>query len=66
MLENTNKALQFYGNMASLKGGTQQEEERSESSCQRPLVTNMEKKLVMRRGMFLQMGNVDGEDVASR
>jgi hypothetical protein len=33
MLENTNKALQFYGNMASLKGGTQQEEERSESSC---------------------------------
>jgi hypothetical protein len=26
----------------------------------------MQKKLVMRRGTFLQMGNVDGEDVASR
>jgi hypothetical protein len=32
MLENTNKAPQFYGNMASLKGRTQQEEERSKSS----------------------------------
>jgi hypothetical protein len=33
MLKKTNKAPQFYGNMASLKGRIQREEERSESFC---------------------------------